>query len=224
MNLLSLQVPIPLVKNNIIQGIHKVLNYTVLLEEARISNYNHSMQVPAKTIILEDAKELLKNDWDSKEFNISFTQEKLMKTYERFKLKTKTINTGIINEHPIINEILNKTPVYIEKDSVQQSLQLIELSKTVNTYESILPQNLADEHSNTKKSIERIKPIETDYNLLSLQEGIAFTGLALQEFKKSLRVKNWPDKAKYEFNNGFYTLGQLGVLCLELDKLWNQQR
>lgn len=223
MNLLSLQVPVPLVTNNIIKGAGSVLNYTVILEDARMTGFNHSMTIPARTIILEETKELLRNDWDDKKFNISFTQERQMKLYSKLVLNTKTINTGMINEHPIINEILNKTPIYIDKDSISQSMRIIELSKTVNTYEQILPQSLIDYYINAKKSIERIKPIEIEHNLLSLKEGVIFTGPDVQEFKKSLRIKNFPDKARYEFGTGFYSLGPLAKLCVELDALWNRQ-
>jgi len=221
MNLLVLQVPIHKVKDNTIKGNHSILNYTVILNEARITNYNHSILLPGKTVILNEARELLKNDWDSKEFNLSFTQEKLMKDYQNLKIQKK-VNIGLLKSNEIINELLDKTPIMIEKDSIKQSMKLIALSKVINSYETIIPHNLLNSYIKLRKSVEKIKPINTSLNLASMNNGFTYLGIDTLKVKEGFRVKHWPEKGTYKFGNNFYSLGNLGRISLALEDLWNR--
>ena len=56
MNLLALRINIPKVKNNLVTEEKTLINYTIFLTEARISDYNHSILIPARTIVIEDLK------------------------------------------------------------------------------------------------------------------------------------------------------------------------
>ena len=42
MNLIPIEVPIHLVKENSIKGVFKKLNYSLVLDDVRVTNYNHS--------------------------------------------------------------------------------------------------------------------------------------------------------------------------------------
>jgi hypothetical protein len=212
-------VPIPTAKNNTIQGINSVINYTTILEETRLEDFNHSILIPAGTIILCDAKKLLPMI-NANEFNLSFTQERLMKSFN--DLKTKKLNKGLIRTHEVTEWLMNNTPYYLDRDSIKQSLELIELNKTISTYETVVPHELFDEYLNTKKSLERVKPINNQYNLACLRNGLAFSGPDTTMARDGLRIKHHSTKSTYEFGQSFYTLGQLGKLCTALDDLWNR--
>jgi len=218
MNILCLQVPLPLVRNNTVQGTKSTIDYTVLLDQARLEDYNHSILIPRGTIIISDARRILPLI-NADEFNLSFTQERLMKSYKDFK--TKQVNKGLIRTHELSDWLLNNTPVHIDKDSIKQSLELIELNKPVKEYEPVVSQDLLDEYSNAKKSLERIRPID-GHNIAIINNGLSFSGPDTTIARDGLRIKHHPTKATYEFGQPFYTLGQLGKLCVALDNLWNR--
>ncbi len=213
MNLLCLKIPLIKLKED--------LDYTVVLEETRIQNYNHSILLPARTIILSPAKTLIRDyDWEEKEFNISFVQEDLKKEYDNLSFRNKTINTGLLQEHSIISEILSTTPYHYDKDSISESLHLIKLTKSVSMIEEMVPHTMLADFALLKKSVEKIRPLRSSLNLASLKKGFAFSGPDVVAAKSGFFVKNWMDKGKYEFGNCFYSLGNLAGIYLKLSELW----
>jgi len=223
MNLISLKIPIYEIKNNDVKGVWQYLNYTICLNELRIDDFNHSILIPANTIILSPASELLRLTSDSKKANILFNDKKLMQTYNEFKFNGKKVSTGLIEKHELIDEVLDKTPVFIERDSIKDSTWLIELSKVVSAYESILPQKMAPRYLKLKKSLERIQPISTQSNIARIKKGLAFTGPQARIAREGFRIKSFPEKGHYYFtSNGepFYTLGNLARLCIEVKQAW----
>ena len=225
MNLLTLRLNIPAVKDNLIKGVYKTINYTIMLNEARIQDYNHSILIPQKTIIICDAKKIiLEKDFDDKEITIITPQKELIKEYETLKTNKK-INTGLIRTHEIIDEITNNTPIYYNKDSISESLELIDMTNNMRNYERVIPHTLLDEYMNTIKSMEKIKPINNKYNIASLKNGFSLSGPDYKTARDGFRIKHHSEKNTYEFNNQgipFYTLGQLGKLSNELNNIWNR--
>jgi len=225
MNLIALQIPIHKVENNLIQGTHKILNYTITLDHARLSDFNHSIYLPEKTVITQSVHELLKMDVDADEIKILFTQQKLMKQYDQMKFNKK-VTTGLLTgRNQLVEEVLDKTPIFFEKDSIKQSLWLLEFNKIVNAYVSIIPERLVDRYIQLRKSIERVKPISAGFNLANIENGFAFTGIRVREAKNGFRIKNFPDKSNYYFTSTgkpFYSLGNLARLCLEVQDAWNR--
>ncbi len=224
MNLLSVRVPLIRVKDNKFVKADSFIDYTVILNEVRFNNFNHSVLLPEKTIINNDVSFLLKSfDWDADVFNISFIQRELMKDFN-VKLKNKKINTGLLTHHEIASEILSNTPVYINKDSVNDSLWLINLSKLISNYESVISLNFVDELINVRKSIERVKPFNSNLNIACFSNGFAFSGPSVSKVKDGFSVKHWGNHGVYDFSlkgSPFYSLGSLASLCLKLDDLWN---
>jgi len=146
-----------------------------------------------------------------------------MKEFNELKINKK-INSGLIKKHPIIDELLNTTPIFIDKDSIKQSLALISLSRAVNSYEPEIPGALIDDYIKVKKNLKRVKPLSTNLNLASLNNGFAFTGQSVNQAREGFKVKHWAERNAYYFTKTgapFYTLGGLGRLCIALNDLWN---
>lgn len=225
MNLIALRINIPAIKDNLIKGVYKTINYTIMLNETRIQDYNQSILIPQKTIIICDPKKIiLEKDFDDKEVTIITPQKELIREYETLKTNKK-INTGLIRTHEIIDELNNNTPIHYNKDSISESLELIEMTKNVKNYERAIPHTLLDEYMNTIKSMEKIKPANNKINIASLKNGFAISGPDYKTAREGLRIKHHPEKNTYEFNSTgipFYTLGQLGKLSNELNNIWNR--
>jgi hypothetical protein len=175
-------------------------------------------------MICDAKKIILEKDSDDKEVTIITPQKELIKEYETLKTNKK-INTGLIRTHEIIDEINNNTPIYYNKDSISESLELIDMTKNVKNYERVIPHTLLDEYMNTIKSMEKIKPANNKINIASLKNGFAFCGPDYKTAREGFRIKHQSEKNTYEFNSTgtpFYTLGQLGKLSNELNDIWNR--
>lgn len=224
MNLLVIEVPVPEVKNNVINNKFDTLYYSILLDKTRVSSYHHSANLPEKTIILTDLKKLLKMDWDTKKINLLFNQKKVMDKYSQLRVKKKKVSRGLLKKHELIDELINNTPVFYDKDSINQSQWLIKLNKAVAGYETVIPQTLINTYISVRKSLERIHPIKR-LQLAMLDNNFAFSGSEAYNVKKSFKVRHFNEKNTYYFSQEgapFYTLGKLAKLCLDLDDLWNR--
>ncbi|MBD3312737.1 hypothetical protein GF352_04775 [archaeon] len=224
MNLLIIEVPVPKVKNNVINNKFDTLHYSVLLDKTRVSSYYHSVNLPEKTIILTNLKGLLKMDWDAEKINLLFTQRKIMDKYSELRVKKKKVNKGLLKKHELIDELINNTPVFYDKDSIKQSQWLIKLNKIIAGYETVIPQTLINTYLSVRKSLERIHPIK-DLQLALLENNFAFSGSEAYNVKNSFKIRHFNEKNTYYFSHEgapFYTLGKLAKLCLNLDDLWNR--
>lgn len=224
MNLLTIEVPVPLVKKGIINEQYDTLNYSILLSETRVKNYHHTVNLPEKTIILTSLKKLLNMDWDSKKINLLFTQKKVMNKYSQLKFKKKKVNYGLLKKHELINELINNTPIFYDKDSIKQSQWLIKLNKVVAGYETATPHNQIDNYISVRKSLERVHPLNK-FQLARFNNGFAFTGSEVYNVKKSFKIRHFDEKNTCYFTRQgapFYNLGKLANLCLALDDLWNR--
>ncbi len=211
--IISYKISIPNINNNLLNNTFKSINYSFFINEARLTNYYHSILIPKKTIITQSINWLLNNfKLNDEEINVLFTNKK--------ELSNSKINAnkGLISNHEFINEVTNKTPIQFNKDSINDSLMIIKLFNHIKELRPAIPHTLIELYNSVISENEVIKPYN-NFNICSLNNGLIFNGPDVINVRNKTLIKHLGDN-HYLFNNNFYSLGRLGLLCSKLNDLW----
>ncbi len=235
MRLLIHKTPFIVVKNGVPRIGPEAINYCVILDRGvEISNYNYKISLPKETIIIDNFKRILENDFSLNgkpvnEFKIMVSSKLLLKEIEKMHFKRKDISFGFLDKHELIDELLLKTPLFYNKDSIKESMFLLRVKEYAKQYESISPHNLIDDAKKVAESLERISPLKEFKKspvFLKIGEGIKVAALKddLSLVKKQLLIKHYENYANFNFVSyggpGLYSLKELGLLTKELIDLW----
>lgn len=235
MRLIIHKIPIIQVKNGTPSLSNECINYCIIIDKGvELSNYNYKLALPGTTILLNDYKKVLENDFkinDSpvKDYEIMTIDKGLIRELSSIKFQNKNVSYGYLDNHDLMNELLIKTPYFYDKDSINEGLFLLRLREGVKHYEDVSPHNLIDDAMRVKNSLEVIKPLSEFKShplFLSLNGGLKAYGSSedLEFIKKHLLIKHYERSAQFNFNNygeqGLYSLGELALLTNELVKIW----
>ncbi len=211
------------------------INYCIILNpEVEISNYNYKLILPRTTIMLNDYREVLKNNFKINgetvnDFEIMAASKDLINEARNLKFKNKNVSISKLGNHELISELLIKTPLFHDKDSIRDGLFLLKLKEHVKDYGQVSPHNLIDDAVRVNESLGLIKPLKKFKKnpvFLKINDNIRVAALSddLEFIKKHLLIKHYKSNARLSFSNygepPLYSLGELGLLTNELIKLW----
>jgi len=237
MDAIIISLPVFKVANSVITGVNQSIDYSIILDKGiEVGNYNYVIRNPDKQVIqLEHRQKFFSKDYFNgiekvNDFNLLFTDEKIRQEFNSIKFKGKSIQTSIIKSHPLIDELLAKTPFFYHRDSIIESSRLIELVKQVREYKEAIPIDWAGKLYNCFESIERLKPLSNFKNspvFISMNDNhlsVSADDNDLVFVKKNAWIKNYPKSLKASFSSygepPLYSLGNTGEVSELMKSVW----
>ncbi len=178
-------------------------DYCCFNEEVVLSNYYFDIVLPKESIVLNNIFEI--KDWIKTDYKVLFIQPEFKKRFDSISNKP----TYLINENKIIKKILDTTPIYLNKDSINQSLRILKLIKEIKNLEEV-PYTLMEEYFKIK-NIEKIKLLKTENPMCKI------SGSVFANNRIKIAIKKMPKKFCVNLISNFYSLGPLLRILSKLE-------